>query len=48
LTACRVSGHAERLAAFDMVEHWADRLCAITLGTGADFLEERRGINVRP
>lgn len=53
MTACRVSGHAERLAALDMVAHWADRLCAITLGTdrgydAADFVEERRGINVRP
>jgi transposase len=49
----RVSGHAERLAALDMVQHWADRPCAVTLGAdrgydAADFVEELRGINVRP
>ncbi len=49
----RVSGHAERLAALDMVQHWADRPCAITLGAdrgydAADFIEELRGMNVRP
>jgi transposase len=49
----RVSGHAERLAALDMVQHWADRPCAITLGAdrgydAADFVEELRGMNVRP
>jgi hypothetical protein len=49
----RVSGHAERLAALDMVRHWADRPGAVTLGAdrgddAADFVEERRGINVRP
>ena len=49
----RVSGHAERLAALDMVEHWANRPCAITLGAdrgydAADFIEELRGMNVRP
>ena len=49
----RVSGHAERLAAIDMVQHWADRPRAITLGAdkgydAADFVEELRGMNVRP
>jgi transposase len=49
----RVSGHAERLAALDMVQHYADRPCAITLGAdrgydAADFVEELRGLNVRP
>ena len=49
----RVSGHAERLAALDMVQHWADRPVAITLGAdrgydAADFVEELRGMNVRP
>jgi IS5 family transposase len=49
----RVSGHAERLAALDMVQHCADRSCAITLGAdrgydAADFVEELRGMNVRP
>jgi len=49
----RVSGHAERLAALDMVQHVADRPCAVTLGAdrgydAADFVEELRGINVRP
>jgi transposase len=49
----RVSGHAERLAALDMVQHVADRPCAITLGAdrgydAADFVEELRGMNVRP
>jgi hypothetical protein len=49
----RVSGHAERLAALDMVEHWADCPCAVTLGADrgydtADFVEELRGMNVRP
>jgi transposase len=49
----RVSGHAERLAALDMVQHIADRPCAITLGAdrgydAADFVEELRGLNVRP
>jgi transposase len=49
----RVSGHAERLAALDMVQHWADRPGAVTLGAdrgydAADFVEELRGINVRP
>jgi transposase len=49
----RVSGHAERLAALDMVQHVADRPCAVTLGAdrgydAADFVEELRGMNVRP
>jgi IS5 family transposase len=49
----RVSGHAERLAALAMIEPWADRPQAITLGAdrgydAADFVEELRTINVRP
>ena len=49
----RVSGYAERLAALDMVQHWADRPCAVTLGAdrgydAADFVEELRALNVRP
>jgi transposase len=49
----RVSGHAERLAALDMIEPWADRPRAITLGAdkgydAADFVEELRTLNVRP
>jgi hypothetical protein len=49
----RVSGHAERLAALDMVQHRADRPCAITLGAdrgydAAGFVEALRTINVRP
>lgn len=49
----RVSGHAERLAALDMIEAWADRPRAITLGAdrgydAADFVEELRTLNVRP
>lgn len=49
----RVSGHAERLAALDMVQQVADRSCAVTLGAdrgydAADFVEELRGMNVRP
>jgi transposase len=49
----RVSGHAERLAALDMVQHVADRPCAVTLGAdrgydAADFVEELRAMNVRP
>jgi transposase len=49
----RVSGHAERLAALDMIEGVADRPRAITLGAdkgydAADFVEELRAINVRP
>ena len=49
----RVSGHAERLAALDMIEHCANRPKAITLGAdkgydAADFVEELRTLNVRP
>jgi len=49
----RVSGHAERLAALEMIEPFADRPGAITLGTdrgydAADFVEELRTLNVRP
>jgi IS5 family transposase len=49
----RVSGHAERLAALDMIEPRADRPRAITLGAdrgydAADFIEELRTHNVRP
>jgi transposase len=49
----RVSGHAERLAALDMIEGFAARSRAITLGSdkgydAADFVEELRTINVRP
>jgi IS5 family transposase len=49
----RVSGHAERLAALDMIEGFADRPAAITLGAdkgydAADFVEELRTLNVRP
>ena len=47
------SGHAERLAALDMIEGFADRPRAVTLGAdksydAADFVEELRTINVRP
>ena len=49
----RVSGHAERLAALDMVQQVADLPRAVTLGAdrgydAADFVEELRGMNVRP
>lgn len=49
----RVSGHAERLAALDMIECRAGRPRAITLGAdrgydAADFVEELRTMNVRP
>jgi hypothetical protein len=49
----RVSGHAERLAALDMIEGFADRPAAITLGAdkgydAADFVEVLRTPNVRP
>ena len=49
----RVAGHAERLAALDMVQHWADRRGAITLGAdrgydASNFVEELRTMNVRP
>jgi hypothetical protein len=48
-----VCGHAERLAALAMIEPWADRPGAITLGAdrgydAADFVEELRTMNVRP
>ena len=49
----KVSGHAERLAALDMIEPYADRPNAITLGgdkgfDAADFVMELRDINVTP
>jgi transposase len=49
----RVSGHAERLAALDMIGPRADRPNAITLGgdrgyDAADFVMELREINVTP
>ncbi len=49
----RVSGHAERLAALEMIEPHADRPRAIALGAdrgydAADFVEELRTLNVRP
>jgi hypothetical protein len=49
----RVSGHAERLAALDMIQDFADRPSAITLGgdkgyDAADFVEELRTLGVRP
>ncbi len=49
----RVSGHAERLAALELIEPWADRPHAITLGAdrgydAAEFVEELRTLNVRP
>ena len=49
----RVSGHAERLAALDMIEPRAERPRAVTLGAdrgydAADFVEELRTLNVRP
>ena len=49
----RVSGHAERLAALDMIEPLADRSRPLTLGAdraydAADFVEELRTLNVRP
>src|SRR6202171_1353418 len=49
----RVSGHAERLAALDMIEPRADRPETITLGgdkgfDAADFVMELREINVTP
>jgi len=48
-----VSGHAERLAALEMIEAHGDRPRAITLGAdkgydAADFVEELRALNVRP
>jgi transposase len=49
----RVSGHAERLAALEMIAPFADRPRAITLGAdrgydAADFVEELRTKNIRP
>jgi transposase len=49
----RVSGHGERLAALAMIEPFADRPRAITLGAdrgydAADFVEELRTMKVRP
>jgi transposase len=49
----RVSGHAERLAALEMIEAVANRPAAVTLGAdkgydAADFVEELRTLNVRP
>ena len=49
----RVSGHAERLAALDMIASRADRPQAITLGgdkgfDAADFVMELREMNVTP
>jgi len=49
----KVSGHAERLAALEMIEAYADRPNAITLGAdkgfdAADFVMELREINVTP
>ena len=49
----RVSGHAERLAALDMIEPYADRATSITLGgdkgfDAADFIMELGEINVTP
>ena len=49
----RVSGHAERLSALDMIEPRADRPEAITLAgdkgfDAADFVMELREINVTP
>jgi hypothetical protein len=49
----RVSGHAERLAAPEMIEPRADKLEAITLGDDrgfddADFVMQLRDINVTP
>src|SRR5512147_1359347 len=49
----RVSGHAERLAALDMIAPLGDRSRAITLGAdkgydARDFVMELRELNVRP
>ena len=48
-----VSGHAERLAALEMIEPWADRPQAISLGAdkgydARDFVRDLRDLNVRP
>lgn len=49
----RVSEHAERLAALEMIEPHADRARAVTLGAdrgydAADFVEELRTLRIRP
>jgi IS5 family transposase len=49
----RVSGHAERLAALEMIEAVAGRPRAVTLGAdkgydAAEFVEDLRALNVRP
>src|SRR3546814_17322790 len=49
----KVSGHAERLAALEMIESWGERSRAITLGAdkgydASDFVMELRELNVRP
>jgi IS5 family transposase len=49
----RVSGHAERLAALEMIEPRGERPRAVTLGAdrgydAVDFVEELRTLNVRP
>jgi transposase len=49
----RVSGHAERLAALEMIEPHGDRPRAVTLGAdkgydARDFVMELRELNVRP
>lgn len=49
----RASGHAERLAALEMIEPWGERSRAITLGAdkgydARDFVMELRELNVRP
>lgn len=49
----RVSGHAERLAALEMIAGFADRPRAVTLGAdkgydAAGFVAELRALNVRP
>ena len=49
----RVSGHAERLAALEMIERFADRPAAITLGAdrgydATDFVEDLRTLNMHP
>src|SRR5437764_4940241 len=49
----RVSGHAERLAALDMLQGFADRPSALPIGgeqgyDAGDLVEELRTINVRP
>ena len=49
----QANGHAERVAALSMIEPWADRSAAITLGADKgydteDFVNELRAMNVRP